>query len=151
MIKLCSNFSLLLCEFCMFDWQFCECNWSITWVQFPHGIRPFVHHFISFQIFIAGLTSLTGSAFYWLKGTWAEIWTNLKGSSWLHSNSSNGKLIWRYCWERKVSKGLPYLLRQGPMQQQKNQMAQQEGWGLWYFVSEYFERPPLSDWFIDIS
>ena len=33
----------------------------------------------------------------------------------------------------------------------ENKMAQQEGWGLWCFVSKYFKIPPLSSWFIEIS
>ena len=60
-LVLCSNFSLLWCEFCMFDWQFCECNCSISWVQFAHGIRSFVCKLISFLIAIIGSTSWLGA------------------------------------------------------------------------------------------
>ena len=71
-------------------------------------------------ICIAGSTSLTRSTFYWLKGTIAEIWPNLKWSSWIHSISSNGKMRWRYYWERKDSTRLPWKLRQIPMQLHRN-------------------------------
>ena len=42
-LVLCSNFSLLCCEFCMFDEQFCECNCSISWVQFPYLSTHILH------------------------------------------------------------------------------------------------------------
>ena len=60
--------------------NFCECNCSNTWVQFPHGIRAFIDRFLSFHIVIAGSTSLTGSILL-TEGTISELCINLRRSS----------------------------------------------------------------------
>ena len=98
-------------------WVICMCNCSNTWVQFPHGIRAFVDLFLSFHIFIAVSTSLTGSILL-TKGTISDLLINLRISSWLHLISLNGKQRWRYFWERKVSTEWLWQQKYNPMQLQ---------------------------------
>ena len=51
-LVLCSNFSLLWCQFCMFDQQFCECNCSISWVQFSHDVPYIKDDKVKIQYFL---------------------------------------------------------------------------------------------------
>ena len=94
---------------------------------------------------------LTGSTFCWLEVTIFELWTNLR------RDLDSIQFLWVERWdgdifEREMSlHGYYGNWGRSQCSCKENQIAQQEGWGLWSFVSEHFKRPPLPYWWIDIN